>query len=280
MNTTGRDGRAPGAGRLTGKVAVITGASTGIGASTAELFVAEGARVTLMSRDADRLSQTVARLGGDDHVLAVTGDVSRPGDVDRLVGATVDRFGGVDVLVANAGIHRVTPFTEIGDEEWSEMIATNLTGAFLVCRAIARDMIARDAGGSIVLTSSTNGLVAEPGMAHYNASKGALVMLARSMAVDLAPQGIRVNAVAPGTILTEITRPMVEAGFPWGEIPLGRIGRPEEVAAAILFLASDDASYVTGEILVVDGGQIALNGATAERALGESVGTSGRRSRG
>jgi NAD(P)-dependent dehydrogenase (short-subunit alcohol dehydrogenase family) len=280
MNTTGRDGRVPSPGRLTGKVAVITGASTGIGASTAELFVGEGARVALMSRDADRLGQTAARLGGDDRVLAVSGDVSLPGDVDRLVGTTVDRFGGIDVLIANAGIHRVTPFTEIGDGEWSEMIATNLTGAFLVSRAVARNMIERGTGGSIVLTSSTNGLVAEPGMAHYNASKGALVMLARSMAVDLAPHGIRVNAVAPGTILTEITRPMVEAGFPWGEIPLGRIGRADEVAAAILFLASDDASYVTGEILVVDGGQIALNGATAERALGASVGTSARRSPG
>ncbi len=259
---------------------MITGASTGIGASTAALFVAEGARVVLMSRDGDRLRETAARLGGEDRVLAVSGDVSRPGDVDRLLGDTVDRFGGVDVLVGNAGIHRVTPFTEIGDEDWSEMIATNLTGMFLVCRAAARNMIARGSGGSIVLTSSTNGLVAEPGMAHYNASKGALVMLARSMAVDLAPYGIRVNAVAPGTILSEITRPMVEAGFPFGEIPLGRIGQPEEVAAAILFLASDNASYVTGEILVVDGGQIALNGAAAERAPGTSVATSVRRSDG
>jgi NAD(P)-dependent dehydrogenase (short-subunit alcohol dehydrogenase family) len=280
MNTIGRDGRVPSPGRLTGKVAVITGASTGIGASTAELFVAEGARVALMSRDADRLRQTAAALGGEDRVLAVSGDVSRPGDVDRLMTDTVDRFGGVDVVVSNAGIHRITPFTQIEDGEWSEMIATNLTGTFLVCRATARNMIARGRGGSIVLTSSTNGLVAEQGMAHYNASKGALVMLARSMAVDLAPYGIRVNAVAPGTILSEITRPMVEAGFPFGEIPLGRIGQPEEVAAAILFLASDDASYITGEILVVDGGQIALNGAAVERAPGKAVGPAGRRSHG
>jgi NAD(P)-dependent dehydrogenase (short-subunit alcohol dehydrogenase family) len=261
MNATGRNGRPPVAERLAGKVAVITGGSSGIGAATAELFVAEGARVALMSRDAERLTQTARRIGSDGDVLAFAGDVSRAEDVDDLFRSTVARFGTVDILVSNAGVHRVTPFPEITDEDWSAVIGTNLTGTFLAGRAAARAMVEAGRGGSIVLTASTNGLVAEPGMAHYNASKGAVVMLARSMAVDLAPHGIRVNAVAPGTILTEMTKPMVDAGFPFGEVPLGRLGRAEEVAAAILFLASDDASYITGEILVVDGGQIALNGA-------------------
>jgi NAD(P)-dependent dehydrogenase (short-subunit alcohol dehydrogenase family) len=249
--------------RLAGKVAVITGASTGIGASTAALFVAQGARVAIMARRSDRLASTAAAIGAPDRVLAVAGDVGRPADVDRLIGQTLDRFGTIDILVSNAGIHRVTPFVEIADDDWTEMLGTNLTGTFLVCRRVAREMVEADRGGSIVLTASTNGFVAEPGMAPYNATKAALIMLARSMAIDLAPYRIRANAVAPGTILSEITRPMVEAGFPFGEIPLARIGQPEEVAAAILFLASDESSYVTGGVLVVDGGQTALNGGVA-----------------
>lgn len=246
-------------------MAIITGASTGIGAATAHLFVSEGARVALMSRRGDRLTRTASEVGRPDRVLAMPGDVSRREDVDALVSAAVERFGGVDVLVSNAGVHRVTPFPAIEDEEWDEVMAVNLTGSFLACRAVARRMIAQGRGGSIIVVASTNGFVAEAGMAHYNASKGALLMLVRSMAVDLAPHRIRANAVAPGTILSEITRPMVEAGFAFGSIPLGRIGGAEEVAGPVLFLASDESSYVTGEVLVVDGGQTALNGAPAEQ---------------
>ena len=260
MNATMHEGRAPGSGRLTGKIAVITGASSGIGAATASRFLSEGASVALMARDRERLEKLADELGVPDRVLSIAGDVARNDDVDRVVRSTIGRFGGIDIVVSNAGIHRATPFPSITDDEWHDVIGINLTGTFLVCRAAARAMIGAGRAGSMVLTSSTNGLVAEPGMAHYNASKGALVMLARTMAVDLAPHSIRVNAVAPGTILTEMTRPMVDAGFPFGEVPLGRIGSAEEVAAAILFLASDDASYVTGEVLVVDGGQTALNG--------------------
>jgi NAD(P)-dependent dehydrogenase (short-subunit alcohol dehydrogenase family) len=264
MNAIRRPPRANPGQRLAGKVAVITGASTGIGASTAALFVAEGARVAIMARRSDRLASAARAIGAPDRVLPVPGDVARPEDVDRLIVQTLDRFGTIDVLVSNAGIHRVTPFVDIADDDWTEMLGTNLTGTFLTCRRVARTMVDAARGGSIVLTASTNGFVAEAGMAAYNATKGALIMLARSMAVDLAPHGIRANAVAPGTILSEITRPMVESGFPFGGIPLGRIGQPEEVAAAILFLASDESSYVTGEVLVVDGGQTALNGGVAE----------------
>jgi NAD(P)-dependent dehydrogenase (short-subunit alcohol dehydrogenase family) len=268
MNATPPDEHAPRVGRLTGRVAVITGASSGIGLATASRFLTEGARVALIARDETRLARAARALGVPDRTLIVAGDVSRPDDVDRLLGSALERFGRIDTLVSNAGIHRITSFAAITDAEWQDVLATNLTGTFFVCRAAARRMI--DAGGraSIVLTSSTNGLVAEPGMAHYNASKGALVMLARSMAVDLAPHGIRVNAVAPGTILSDMTRPMVAAGFAFGEIPLGRIGRAAEVAAAILFLASDEASYITGEVLVVDGGQTALNGSAVAVQMG------------
>ena len=253
--------------RLAGKVAVITGASSGIGADTARLFVAEGARVAVMARRADRLSEMAAQLAAPERVLAIPGDVSKREDIERVVDAAVERFGGLDIMVSNAGIHRVTPFADIEDEEWDSMLATNLTGTFLACRAAARQMIAQGRGGAIVVVASTNGFVAEPGMAHYNASKGAVVMLTRSMAIDLAQYGIRANAVAPGTIVSEITRPMIDAGFGFGAIPAGRIGEGVEVAWPILFLASDEASYITGEVLVVDGGQSALNGATAEEAL-------------
>jgi len=255
-------------GRLTGRVTLITGASTGIGAATARLFVAEGAQVALMARGEDRLAETAAALAAPERVFAIAGDVSKRGDVERVLASTVERFGGLDVLVANAGIQRVTPFAAIEDEEWDELLAINLRGTFLACRAAARRMIEQGRGGAIVVVASTNGFVAEPGMAHYNASKGALIMLTRSMAVDLAPYRIRANAVAPGTILSEITRPMVAAGFGFGAIPAGRIGDAAEVAAPIVFLASDEASYITGEVLVVDGGQSALNGVTAEEAFG------------
>lgn len=252
------------AGRLDGKVAIITGASTGIGFATANRFLAEGARLGIMSRDGGRLAAAARSLSGGDRVFPVAGSVAEPGDVERLVSGTIDRFGHLDVAVSNAGIHRVTPFLEASDEEWDTVMQINLHGSFLLCRAAARVMRDQGQGGSMVLVASTNGFVAEAGMAAYNASKGALIMLARSMAVDLARHGIRVNAVAPGTVLSEITRPMLAAGFGFGAVPLQRIGEAAEVAGPILFLASEDASYITGEVLVVDGGQTALNGEVAE----------------
>jgi len=258
----------PPRGRLTGKVALITGASTGIGAATARVFADEGASLVLVARRGERLQETVDGLDAGERVVAVAGDVAKEADATRAVGAAFERFGRLDVVVSNAGIHRVTPFDAISDGEWDEMLAINLTGTFRICRAAAKRMIEQGSGGSIVVVASTNAVVAEPGMAHYNASKGGVLMLARSMAVDLAPYRIRVNAVAPGTILSEITKPMVDAGFAFGSIPAGRIGEAEEVAWPILFLATDEASYVTGAVLTVDGGQTALNGATAEEALG------------
>jgi len=246
-------------GRLAERVATITGASTGIGRGIAELFVREGASVALLARDADRLAATAEALGAPDRVLAVAGDVGTSSDVQRLVDGAVERFGRLDIHVANAGIHRVVPFLDTTDETWDEVFRTNVRGAFLSCRAAATVM-SRSGGGSIVVVGSTNSFVAEPHMAAYSASKAALVMLARSMAIDLAGAGIRVNLVAPGTIVSEITKPMLEAGFGFGSVPLGRIGEPIDVAWPVLWLASDEAAYVTGATIVVDGGQIALNG--------------------
>src|SRR4051794_6737281 len=246
-------------GRMAGKVVAITGASTGIGRGIAELFVREGASVALMARRGDVLRQTASELGAADRVIAIPGDIGDAGDAQRLIDATLDRFGRIDAFVANAGIHRVAPFLETTAELWDEMFRTNVRGAFLTSRAAAAAM-APQGRGSIVIIASTNSFVAEPHMAAYNASKAALVLLARSMAVDLAPLGIRANVVAPGTIVSEIPRPMLDAGVAFGSVPLGRIGEPIDVAWPVLWLASDEAAYVTGSTIVVDGGQIALNG--------------------
>lgn len=250
-------------GRLRGTVAAITGASAGIGRGIAELFVRQGAAVALMARRADRLDEAVAALDVGDRALAVAGDVGERADAERLVATTIERFGRLDVFVSNAGIHRVVPFLDTTDATWDEVFATNVRGTFLGCREAARAMVDAGRGGSIIIVGSTNGVVAEPDMAAYNASKGALAMLARSMAVDLAPHRIRVNLVAPGTIRSEITEPMLERGFGFGAVPLGRIGEPIDVAWPVLWLASDEAAYVTGSTIVVDGGQIALNGEPA-----------------
>jgi NAD(P)-dependent dehydrogenase (short-subunit alcohol dehydrogenase family) len=246
-------------GRLAGRVATITGGSTGIGRGIAELFLREGASVALLARDADRLAATVRVLDDDQRVLGIAGDVGDTADVERFVDGTIDRFGRLDIHVSNAGIHRVVPFLETTDATWDEVFHTNVRGAFLGCRAAARAM-ATSGGGSIVVIGSTNSFVAEAHMAAYNASKAALVLLVRSMAVDLAAERIRVNLVAPGTIVSEITKPMLAAGFGFGAVPLGRIGEPIDIAWPVLWLASDEAAYVTGATIVVDGGQLALNG--------------------
>jgi NAD(P)-dependent dehydrogenase (short-subunit alcohol dehydrogenase family) len=245
--------------RLSGRVAIVTGASTGIGAAVTRLFVELGASVIAMARGEERLAHMAQGLPPG-RVSVVPGDVSSEPDVRRLLATTLERHGRLDIVVSNAGIHRMTPLLDTSLDAWRELMAVNLDGAFLVCREAARVMVEGGHPGSMVVVASTNSLVAEPGMAAYNASKAALTSLAASMAIELAPFHIRVNAVAPGTIETEITRPMIRAGHPFGGIPLGRIGDAREVAWAVAFLAGDEASYVTGATLVVDGGQLAING--------------------
>lgn len=213
-----------------------------------------------MARDAERLERIVADIGQPDRVLAISGDVGRPSDAGRLIDETVAHFGRIDVIVSNAGIHRVAPFLDTTDSEFDEVVGTNLRGAFLVCRAAARRMVEQGSGGAIIVVASTNSFVAEPHMTAYNVSKAGLLQLVGSMAVDLAAYGIRVNAVAPGTIRSEMTRPMIDAGHVFGAVPLGRIGEPADIAWPVLFLASDEAAYVTGATLIVDGGQTAING--------------------
>ena len=249
------------AGRLEGRTALVTGGARGIGRAVAERFLAEGARCLLADIAGDRLDGTVAALGAVGEVHGVVADVAVEADVAALF-ARADRLWpqGLDVLCANAGVGRAQPFLEITVDEWDRTLAVNLRGAFLCGQAAARRMV-RQGRGAIVHMSSTNGLAGERGLAAYNASKAGIVLLSKTMAIELAPFGVRVNCVNPGWIDTEIHRDSnLDAALVAGymqKIPLGRAGRPEEVAAAVCYLVSDDAAFVTGAELVVDGGQLA-----------------------
>jgi NAD(P)-dependent dehydrogenase (short-subunit alcohol dehydrogenase family) len=248
--------------RFTGKRVLVTGGASGIGEATADRFLREGAHVIVLDRSREHLDAAEARLqpsraDGAGLVLE-QGDVASGEDVDRVVAAAVERFGGIDVLVSNAGIAYAEPFLDISRERWDETQRVNLTGMFVVTQRVAREMV-RAGGGTILLTSSTNGLVGEDRYAHYNASKGGVTLLTKSLAIELGPHGIRVNAVCPGYIVTPLAASIDDPAFMEAyrlRLPLRRLGKPEDVAGAFAFLASDDAAFITGETLVIDGGQL------------------------
>jgi 3-oxoacyl-[acyl-carrier protein] reductase len=246
-------------GRLAGKHAIVTGAARGIGRAIATRFLDEGAALMLCDVRRDALDEVRAELGARGTVLAMPVDVTDRTAVEAMVGRAREELGSIDVLANNAGIAGFTPFLELGDEEWRRMLDVDLTGVFICAQAVARVM-REQRSGAIVNMASTNGLRGEALEAHYNAAKGGVVLLTRTMAIELAPFGIRVNSVCPGSIATDLAP---EAGMTAADveeyhrrIPMGRSGTPAEVAAAFAFLASDDASFVTGTELVVDGGQI------------------------
>jgi meso-butanediol dehydrogenase/(S,S)-butanediol dehydrogenase/diacetyl reductase len=234
---------------------LITGGAGGIGTATAVRFLEEGARVVVLDRDEAALSRLEGEL---DLSGAIRADVSDPDDVARAFGGLDALVGGLDVLINNAGISIRHSFTDIFPQEWREVMAVNLNGVFFVAQQAARRMLAGE-GGVILNMGSTNGLMGYPYYADYNASKAGVIELTRSMALELAPT-VRVNAICPGWILT----PMQEAEYTpemrrafAAKLPLNRLGRPEDVAALFAFLASDEATFITGQCFVIDGGEIA-----------------------
>jgi 3-oxoacyl-[acyl-carrier protein] reductase len=247
------------AGRVDGKVAIVIGAARGIGKAIAERLFEEGARVVIADTRADEGAAAAMRLSERGEAMFVATDVGRKGAVDALIAAALARFGRVDILVQNAGIFPYTMLADIAVEEWDAVLGVNLRGCFLAIQACARPM--RDQGyGRIVLTSSITGpRVSSPGHGHYSASKAGINGLIRAAAIELAPHGITVNGVEPGNILTEGMRAERSPEFiraMAGSVPLGRLGTPRDVAHAVLFLASDEAAYITGTTIVIDGGQI------------------------
>ena len=256
----------PGAstGRLLGKSALVTGAAAGIGRATAELFAREGARLTVADINSDGLAtlrESLANVTGD--VAVVTADVSKADDVRRMINAAVDHYGRLDIAVANAGIIPLASVVEATADDWEEVMAIDGRGMFLTCKYAIQQMLI-NGGGSIICLSSISGVAGQARQSTYGPAKFVASGLTKHLAVEWAGKGIRVNAVAPGTINTErVQRLPEEPGGPeYLEVikaahPMGRLGEPSEVAKAILFLASDEASFITGAILPVDGGFLA-----------------------
>ena len=247
--------------RFQEKVVIVTGAASGIGEATARRFSSEGARVALIDRNEMALAKVASDLP-EDRTLAHIADVSDSAAVDAAVATVVERFGRLDVLVNNAGIFEGGDVEKISDEQWHNVISTDVDGVFYGCRAGLPHL--KKTQGSIVNTASVSGLGGDWGMSPYNAAKGAVVNLTRSLALDLGKEGVRINSVCPSLTRTGMTSDMMDdkkrlAKFA-ERIPLGRVCEPHEVAAVIAFLASDDASFMTGANVTVDGGVSASNG--------------------
>ncbi|MFI7443352.1 SDR family NAD(P)-dependent oxidoreductase [Nonomuraea indica] len=247
---------------LAGKVAIVTGGASGIGRATALLFAREGARVVVADIDGEAAEAVAAQAVPEGSVVAVRADVSRPEDCRRIVATAVDTFGGLHVLFNNAGIIRRTTALDLDVEEWDRVMAVNVRSVFLMCKYAVPAMTE---GGSIVNTGSGWGLKGGGNAISYCASKAAVVNMTRALAIDHARAGIRVNSVNPGDTDTPMLRDEArQLGEDWdafasdaADRPMGRAGTPDEIAQAVLFLASDAASYVTGSALVVDGGGLA-----------------------
>jgi gluconate 5-dehydrogenase len=247
---------------LTGRTALVTGSSRGIGRGLAEGLAAAGAHVVLHGRDRDRLTREADALtAGGAVVSTIAFDVTDEGAVEQGVAEVADQVGAIDVLVNNAGMQTRAPFTEFPVADWNRIIATNLTSAFLVSRAVARGMQQRRSG-KIINIGSVQSMLGPPGITPYAASKGGIVMLTRGMCADLGPSGIQVNAIAPGYFSTELTSALVaDPEFSaWVEhrTPAGRWGRVEDLVGAAVFLASRASDYVNGQVLAIDGGMTAV----------------------
>jgi NAD(P)-dependent dehydrogenase (short-subunit alcohol dehydrogenase family) len=249
---------------LGGKVCLITGGAQGIGEACALLFLEQGAKVVIVDIDNERGQSLASQLQQQGHeILFIASDIGNKVEVDAVIKQVISQHGRLDVLVSNAGIFKAAPFLEVSESDFDEVLRVNLKGAFLMGQAAARVM-KDQGGGAIVHMSSVNGVLAIPEIASYNVSKGGLNQLTRAMALALADDGIRVNAVAPGTIATELASKAVLTSDEarnkiLGRTPMKRLGSPSEIAHVVAFLASDAASYITGEVITVDGGRMALN---------------------
>ena len=246
-------------GKLTGKSAIVTGASRGIGRAIAIALAKEGAKVAVnFAGSEDKAAETVRMIkeaGGE--AFAVRASVSSQEDVKQLVSETMERFSSVDILVNNAGITKDNLLMRMKEEEWDDVLSTNLKGVFLCTKAVARPMM-KKRSGTIVNLASVVGVAGNAGQANYGAAKAGVIGLTKTAAKELAARGIRVNAVAPGFITTDMTDKLpedVKEGM-LAQIPLGKLGDPEHVARAVVFLASDDSEYITGQTLHVDGGMV------------------------
>jgi NAD(P)-dependent dehydrogenase (short-subunit alcohol dehydrogenase family) len=253
--------------RLAARVALVTGAGSGIGEAICVRFAQEGSEVVVTSRSPEHVDRCIERVAAaaEHRPLGLELDVAERASVEAAVAATIDRFGRIDVLCANAGMElpAAPAIWDVTDEDWDRVMAVNVTGMFLVTRACVPHI---PDGGSVVTIGSINSLVAWPNDLPYTTSKGAVLQFTRALALDLAPRGIRANCVCPGIIDTPFTRAFIDAAPDPAEVtreyeaaaPLGRMGTAEEVANATLFLASDEASFITGSALIVDGGATAV----------------------
>ena len=241
--------------RLEGKSAIITGGGSGIGLACAQLFFNEGAQVSIIGRREERLDAVKKNIGNE--LLTVVGDLKDNNDLDELVYKTIDTFGKIDIVVNNGGVFIGSPIHETEDENWDNIMETNIRSVFQLTKRVLPYMTDRKAG-TFVHISSIAGLVALPGVAAYNASKAALIQFSRSIAMEYGYLGIRSNAVCPGLVKTEMTEELMknqELMDEWSkDYPIGRFGLPEDIASACLYLASDESSFVTGVALPVDGG--------------------------
>lgn len=244
--------------RLEGRVAIVTGAARGIGKGIAIRLLEEGARVWICDINAEEIAKTVADLKAYGDVAGGVSDVSKRDAVQSLIDGVVGHWSRVDIMVNNAGIAHWAPLLEVEDSDWDRILDVNLRGAFLGTQIAARQIVKQGTGGAIVNIGSTNGLRGQPGLAPYGASKAGIINLGMSAALELGEYGIRVKTICPGTVWNEMS---AEAGFPtefWDELreqtAVGRLGVPADIAAAVAFAASDDAGFLTGQSIVVDGG--------------------------